>query len=95
MINNTNILKHIFAVEYGKNELTFKKQHNKMDNVWKSIHMLQFEELRCNLDDYMAITSNADVIAVLEDGLKEAHILFRPLNMFPSTLCLGKKINMV
>lgn len=66
-----------------------------MDNVWESLHMLQFEEHRCNLDDYMAIISNADVIAVLKDGLKEAHVLFRPLNMAPSTLCLDKKINMV
>ena len=94
LVNSANILNHISAVEYGKNGLASKKQHNKMENVWESLHKLQPGEQRCNLGDYTAITSNADVIAALQDGLKEAHASFRPLNMAPSTQCVAKK-NMV
>ncbi len=91
LVNSANTLNHISAIEYGKNGLSFKKQHNKMENVWESLHKIQPGEQRCNLGDYTAITSNADVIAALQDGLKKAHALFRPLNMAPSTQCLANK----
>ena len=92
LVYSANILNHISAVEYGKNGLTFKKQHNKMENVWESLHKLQSGEQRYNLGDYTAIISNADVIAALQDGLKEAHALLRPLNMAPSTQYVAKKM---
>ena len=49
LVNSTNILNHIFTVEYGKNGLALKKQHNKMENVKESLHKLQLGEQRCNL----------------------------------------------
>ena len=80
LVNSTNILNHISTIEYGKNVLALKKQHNKMENVWKSLHKLQPGEQQCNLGDYTVITSNVDVIAALQDGLKKAHALFRLVN---------------
>ena len=94
LVNSANILNHISVVEYGKNGLALQKQHNKMENVWESLHKLQHGEQRCNLGDYKVTTPNADVIAALQDGLKEARALFQPLNISPSTQCLAQKNGM-
>ena len=91
LVNTANTLNHISAVEYGNNGIEFKKQHNKMENVWEALHKLQPGEERCNLGDYSNISSNAEVISALKDGLKEAQALFRPLNMAPSPQCVAKK----
>ena len=72
LVNTANTLNHISAVEYGKNGLVFKKQHNKMDTVWESLHKLQPREQRCNLGDYSLIPTNAEVVSVLQEGLKQA-----------------------
>lgn len=87
LVNTANTLNHIYVVEYGKNGLGFKKQHNKMENIWELFHKLQPREERCNLGDDSLISSNVKVISALKKGLKEAHSLFKPLNMAPSPRC--------
>ncbi len=34
LVNCTNTLNHVVAIEYGENGLQFGKVHNKMENVW-------------------------------------------------------------
>ena len=82
LVNTANTLNHISVVEYGNNG--FQKQHNKMENVWESLHKLTLGEQRPNLDDYSLIAGNADVVSALQEGLKEAQSMLRSLNMAPS-----------
>ena len=91
LVNTANTLNHISAVEYGKNGLVFKKQHNKMDTVWESLHKLQPGEQRCNLGDYSLISTNGEVISALQEGLKQAKSMLRSLNMAPSTQCQPRR----
>jgi hypothetical protein len=91
LVNTANTLNHISATEYGKNGLTFNKQHNKMENVWESLHKLQSGEQRCNLGDYKLVSCDAEVILALQEGLKEAQAMLRALNMAPSSHCQSKK----
>ena len=91
LVNTANTLNHISTIEYGKNGLAFKKQHNKMENVWESLHKLQASEERCNLGDYNIISTNEEVISALQEGLKEAQGMLRSLNMASSTQCQAKK----
>ena len=87
LVNTANTLNHISAVEYGNNGLVFQKQHNKMENVWESLHKLTLGEQRPNLGDYSLIAGNADVVSALQEGLKEAQSMLRSLNMAPSAQC--------
>ena len=41
LVNTANTLNHISNVEYRKNGLGFKKQHNNIKNVWEALHKLQ------------------------------------------------------
>ena len=91
LVNTANTLNHISAIEYGKNGLAFKKQYNKMENVWESLHKLQAGEERCSLGDYNIISTNEEVISALQEGLKEAQGMLCSLNMAPSTQCQAKK----
>jgi len=72
MLNIANTLNHMSTIEYGKNGLASKKQHNKMDNVWESLHKLQAGEEQRNLSNYNLISNNASVIAALQERLKSA-----------------------
>lgn len=38
LVNTANTLNHMSAIEYPENGLAFKKQYNKMENVWESLH---------------------------------------------------------
>ena len=75
-MNTANTLNHISTIECKKDELTFKKQHDKMDNVLKALHKLQPREERCKLGDYTLISLIVEVIITLQKGLKVAHRLF-------------------
>lgn len=88
--HTANILSHIIDVECTRDKLTLKKQHNKMENVWEALHKLQLGEEWCNLGDYIDIFEcwDSNHFAI---GLKEAHRLFRPLNMVPNPQCPTKK----
>ena len=86
-MNTANTLNHISAVEYGKNGFVFKKQHNKMDNVWESLQKLESREQCCNFGDYNLIPTNAEVVLALQEGLKQAQGMLRSLNMALSTQC--------
>ena len=91
VVNTANTLNHISAVEYGNNGLVFQKQHNKMENVWESLHKLTLGEQRPNLGDYSLIAGNADVVSALQEGLKEAQSMLRSLNMALSAQCQSRR----
>jgi len=91
LLYTANTLNHMSAIEYGQNGLAFKKQHNKMDNVWEALHPLQPDELRCNWGDYSLIPDNDSIVGALREGLKEAQQMMRVLNMAPSVQCQAKK----
>ena len=84
LVNTANTLNHISAVEFGKNGLAFKKQHNKMETMWESLHELQAGKEPCNLRDYSLILTNAHDIAALQEGLRAAQSMLQFLNMAPS-----------
>lgn len=43
-VNIANTLNHIVVVEYRKNRIEFKKLHNKMENMWATLHKVQPRE---------------------------------------------------
>ena len=47
-------------------------------------------EVACNLSDYTLIDTDDDVIAALQEGLKEVQSILRVLNMSPSVHCANK-----
>ncbi len=65
LINCANTLNHVTAIEYGENGLQFGRMHNKMENVWVTLHLLQEGEFITNLVDYNVIMLNDDVIHAL------------------------------
>ena len=62
-----------------------------MLNIWADLHPLSKGELPCNLGDYNAIQTDADVVAALKEGMKEAQGLLRVLNMAPSIAATRKQ----
>ncbi len=49
LVNCTNTLNHVDAIEYGENGFKFSKVHNKMENVWVALHPLKEGESIANL----------------------------------------------
>lgn len=87
LLNTANTLNHLFGIEYGENGLAFGRVHNKMENVWESLHPLEEGEARCNLAYHSEIATDVDVILALKEGLKEAQKIIRIINMAPSNVC--------
>lgn len=54
-----------------------------MKNVWAQMHSLNATEIACDISDFALITIDADVIAALQDGLREAQNMLTVLNMAP------------
>jgi hypothetical protein len=52
LLNYENIVNHLVAIEYGDNGLQFRRIHNKMENVWADLHLLQEGEFIVNLTYY-------------------------------------------
>ena len=90
LVNTANTLNRLTSTEYKNNGLKFGRVHNKMKNVWADLHPLAEGELACNLSDYTLIATDDDVIAALQEGLKEAQSMLRVLNMSPSIQCANK-----
>jgi hypothetical protein len=84
LLNTTNTLNHLSAIEYAGNGLKFNKQHNKMENIWAKLHPLKADKTPCDLGDYLEIPTNVEVVLALKEGLIEAQQLLRHLNMAPS-----------
>ena len=84
LLSTANTLNHLSEVEYAVNGLKFKKQHNKMENIWAQIHPLGSAESPCDLQDYAEISTNVEIVSALEEGLKMAQTMLRQLNMAPS-----------
>jgi len=78
------------AIEYKENRLKFDKVHNKMKNIWADLHPLQEGERHCNLGDYTLVSTDDDVIAALQEGLKLTQGMLRTLNMAPPVQCSNK-----
>ena len=72
LMNTTNTLNRLSNVEYGDNGLKFGWVHNKMENIWSSLHPLQEGENEANLADYSLMATGVEIIATLKEGLKEA-----------------------
>jgi len=52
LLNTANTLNHLSEVEHLDNGLKFKKQHQKMENIWAAMHPLGDNESPCNLGDW-------------------------------------------
>jgi hypothetical protein len=65
LVNCADTFNHVGAIEYGENGLKFGEVHNKMENVWATLHPLQEGESIANLVDYNLVMSNDDVIHAL------------------------------
>jgi hypothetical protein len=91
LLNCTNALNHLAAIEYGENGLKFPRAHNKQKNIWADMHPLAEGEVPAVLDDYSLIKSDEDVVLALKEGLKEAQAMIRTLNMAPSVVARNKK----
>ena len=83
LVSSTNTLNWLAATEYKDNGLKFDKVHNKMKNVQAHLHPLREGESECNLGDYNGISTTADVVAALEEGLQLAQGMLRDLDMVP------------
>jgi len=81
LINCTNTLNHVHAIDYGGNGFKFGKVHNKMENVWVALHPLQEGESIANLAYYNLIMLDDDVIQALIDRFKNVQNMLTMLNM--------------
>ena len=91
LLNCSNALNHLVAIEYGENGLKFPRAHNKQKNIWADMHPLAEGEQCGNLADYSLIGSDEDVVLALKDGLKEAQAMIRTLNMAPLSVARNKQ----
>ncbi len=81
LVNCTNALDHVHAIDYGGNGFKFGKVHNKMENVWVVLHPLQEGESIANLAYYNLIMLDDDVIQALIDKFKNVQNMLTTLNM--------------
>ena len=84
LVSTANTLNQLSGIEYGENGLKFGRMHKKMTNIWAQLHPLGDGEDPCDLGDYSSIAFDANVVAALKEGLKEAQKVLRVLNMAPS-----------
>ena len=90
LVSIANTLNRLSEIEYSENGLQFGRVHNKMENVWEHLHPLEAHESRVDLGNYTQIASNEDVVLALKEGLMEAQVMLRVLNMAPSAQCRSK-----
>ena len=62
-----------------------------MNNIWGKLHDLQDDEMKPNLRDYSAVSSNDQGVQTLKEGLKNALRLINNLNMAPNTSIVAKQ----
>ena len=84
LVNTTNILNQLSAIEYGENGLQFKKVYNKMENIWTQLYPLEEGQAPCDLGDYSLISSNTEVAEALKEGFQLAQHTLWGLNMAPT-----------
>ena len=84
LVSTANTLNQLLGIEYGENGRKFGCMHKKMTIMWAQLHPLDDGEDPCDLGDYSSIASDADVVAALKEGSKEAQKVLRVLNMAPS-----------
>ena len=90
LVSTANTLNRLTADEYKESGLKFGRVHNKMKNVWAQMHPLNAIETGCDLSDFALIAIDADVIATLQDSLREAQNMLTILNMAPPIDCANK-----
>jgi hypothetical protein len=90
LVGCANTLNHLSAIEYGDNGLQFGRVHNKQKNIWAELHPPLTGDTKSNLGDYTNIARDAEIVAALKEGLREAQSLLRSLNMAPSTVARNK-----
>jgi hypothetical protein len=86
VVGTAHTLNHLSSIEYAENGLQFGRAHKKMENIWHKLHPLQEGETVADLEDYGGIQMEAEVIAALKDGLREAQQLLWILNMAQSSV---------
>ena len=72
LVNTTNTINCLAALEYEENGWKFGCVHNKMEWVWESLHPLAPGEVRCDLGDHNLVSTKDDVVSTLNEGFKEA-----------------------
>lgn len=90
LVGCANTVNQLAAIEYGENGLRFDRAHNKQQNIWAKLHPLQPGEAPADLGDYSSLTTDADIVLALKEGLKAAQATLKSLNMAPSS-CAKKK----
>ena len=85
LVSCANIVNHLSAIEYRGNSIKFGRAHNKMNNIWGKLHELKDDETTLDLGEYTAVSTIADVIAALKEGLKDAQWMINSLNMVPNS----------
>ena len=83
-MNIANTLNRLSSVEYGDNGLKFGRVHNKVENIWASLHPLQEGESVADLGDYSLVSTDAEIEVALKEGFKEAQAMLQVLNMAPN-----------
>ena len=91
LVSCANTVNHLLQIEYGGNGIKFGRAHNKMNNIWGKLHDLQDDEMKPNLGDYSAVSSNDQGVQTLKEGLKNAPRLINNLNMAPNTSAVAKQ----
>ena len=65
LVNCTNTLNHLAAIDYRNNGMKFGCVYDKMNNVWTDLHPLLEGQKVADLHDFFNIFTNEDVIVVL------------------------------
>lgn len=80
-VSIANTFNKLFGIKYNENGLQFGRVHNKMENVWKHLHPLESHESKVDLENFMLIASDEDVVLALIKGQIEAQAMLRVFNM--------------
>jgi hypothetical protein len=65
LVNCTNTLNQLSAIEYGANGLQFLRVHNKQCNFWGELHPLQEGQPPHEFGDYSKIRDDSNLVLVL------------------------------
>ena len=90
LVGCANTVNQLAAIEYGENGLQFDRAHNKQRNIWGDLHPLEPGQAPPDLANYSSLSTDADIVLALKEGLKAAQAQLNVLNMAPSTYAKNK-----
>jgi len=62
-------------MDYNDNGLKFGRVHNKVENLWSTLHPLDAGEVEANLGDYSLIATDVKIMVALKEGFKEVQAM--------------------